>query len=184
MSRFVISPHFRLQEWVAEEKGYFAGEDLDYEFHEAIGTKDSKEQNHPDGVRKYFRALRRAQRDIDLRPELSFGADHALAYQHRHRPVRLEGEHRRRAHRLGDGLGRLGPVHAHADGGQARLGRAAHRQLPGIELSPLSAHRHRRPRSHAVGTRAGQVWYDHQRDTASSQAVPEGVRPALLGAGG
>jgi hypothetical protein len=23
MARFVIQPHFRLQEWVAEEKGYF-----------------------------------------------------------------------------------------------------------------------------------------------------------------
>jgi hypothetical protein len=32
MSKFVISPHFRLQEWVAEEKGYFALEGLDYQF--------------------------------------------------------------------------------------------------------------------------------------------------------
>jgi len=32
MARFVVSPHFRLQEWVAEEKGYFAAEGLDYEF--------------------------------------------------------------------------------------------------------------------------------------------------------
>ena len=32
MARFVISPHFRLQEWVAEEKGYFKAEGLDYEF--------------------------------------------------------------------------------------------------------------------------------------------------------
>ena len=32
MGRFVISPHFRLQEWVAEEKGYFKAEGLDYEF--------------------------------------------------------------------------------------------------------------------------------------------------------
>jgi ABC-type nitrate/sulfonate/bicarbonate transport system substrate-binding protein len=30
--KFVISPHFRLQEWVAEEKGYFRAEGLDYEF--------------------------------------------------------------------------------------------------------------------------------------------------------
>ena len=30
MGKFVISPHFRLQEWVAEEKGYFAQEGLDY----------------------------------------------------------------------------------------------------------------------------------------------------------
>jgi ABC-type nitrate/sulfonate/bicarbonate transport system substrate-binding protein len=30
--KFIISPHFRLQEWVAEEKGYFKAEGLDYEF--------------------------------------------------------------------------------------------------------------------------------------------------------
>jgi NitT/TauT family transport system substrate-binding protein len=32
MSRFRIQPHGRLQEWVAEEKGYFADEGLDYQF--------------------------------------------------------------------------------------------------------------------------------------------------------
>jgi ABC-type nitrate/sulfonate/bicarbonate transport system substrate-binding protein len=31
-TKFIISPHFRLQEWVAEEKGYFRDEGLDYEF--------------------------------------------------------------------------------------------------------------------------------------------------------
>ena len=38
MSKFVISPHFRLHEWVAEEKGYFADEGLDYEFRDAFDT--------------------------------------------------------------------------------------------------------------------------------------------------
>jgi NitT/TauT family transport system substrate-binding protein len=32
MGKFRIVPHQRLQEWVAEEKGYFADEGLDYEF--------------------------------------------------------------------------------------------------------------------------------------------------------
>src|SRR5438105_4454 len=32
MSRFRIQPHGRLQEWVAEEKGYFNDEGLDYQF--------------------------------------------------------------------------------------------------------------------------------------------------------
>ncbi len=32
MTKFRIQPHGRLQEWVAEEKGYFADEGLDYEF--------------------------------------------------------------------------------------------------------------------------------------------------------
>ena len=34
--KFIIEPHFRLQEWVAEEKGYFKDEGLDYEFRELI----------------------------------------------------------------------------------------------------------------------------------------------------
>ena len=43
MARFVIAPHFRLQEWVAEEKGYFRDEGLDYEFREqAISAEGVK----------------------------------------------------------------------------------------------------------------------------------------------
>src|SRR5207253_5229685 len=34
--KFVIEPHFRLQEWVAEEKGYFRSEGLEYEFKEFV----------------------------------------------------------------------------------------------------------------------------------------------------
>ena len=40
MTRFVIEPHFRLQEWVAEEKGYFREAGLDYEFKEFIRSTD------------------------------------------------------------------------------------------------------------------------------------------------
>src|ERR1700756_108569 len=40
MSKFVVEPHFRLQEWVAEEKGYFSEEGLDYEFKELIRSTD------------------------------------------------------------------------------------------------------------------------------------------------
>lgn len=36
MATFIIEPHFRLAEWVAEEKGYFRDEGLDYEFRELI----------------------------------------------------------------------------------------------------------------------------------------------------
>ena len=39
MPKFVVSPHFRLQEWVAEEKGYFVAEGLDYEFREALDSR-------------------------------------------------------------------------------------------------------------------------------------------------
>jgi len=36
MAKFIIEPHFRLQEWVAEEKDYFRQEGLDYEFRELV----------------------------------------------------------------------------------------------------------------------------------------------------
>ncbi len=49
MSRFVISPHFRLQEWVAEEKGYFKAEGLEYEFRDNWGEGDiAKKHATPD----------------------------------------------------------------------------------------------------------------------------------------
>jgi NitT/TauT family transport system substrate-binding protein len=40
MKPFKIQPHSRLQEWVAEEKGYFADEGLDYIFHIPGETPD------------------------------------------------------------------------------------------------------------------------------------------------
>src|SRR5436853_2308501 len=40
MAKFLITPHFRLHEWVAEEKGYFKAEGLDYEFREAFKGRD------------------------------------------------------------------------------------------------------------------------------------------------
>ncbi|HEX7843507.1 MAG TPA: ABC transporter substrate-binding protein [Kofleriaceae bacterium] len=40
MAKFAIEAHFRLQEWVAEEKGYFRAEGLDYEFNEFIRSSD------------------------------------------------------------------------------------------------------------------------------------------------
>ena len=40
--KFVIAPHMRLHEWVAEEKGYFAAEGLDYEFADPLQSKDGK----------------------------------------------------------------------------------------------------------------------------------------------
>ena len=42
---FVIEPHFRLQEWVAEEKGYFSAEGLDYIFQEKIRSTDGKQHD-------------------------------------------------------------------------------------------------------------------------------------------
>jgi NitT/TauT family transport system substrate-binding protein len=42
MARFRIQPHGRLQEWVAEEKGYFKDEGLDYEFTTDTGATVSQ----------------------------------------------------------------------------------------------------------------------------------------------
>lgn len=53
MSKFIIAPHFRLHEWVAEEKGYFALEGLDYEFRETMGSTDAKMHNLGDKVGAY-----------------------------------------------------------------------------------------------------------------------------------
>jgi hypothetical protein len=49
MGKFVIEPHFRLQEWVAEEKGYFKDEGLDYVFQELVQSTDG--QIHDKGVK-------------------------------------------------------------------------------------------------------------------------------------
>ena len=54
MGKFVISPHFRLQEWVAEEKGYFKAEGLDYEFRSNWDGEDlGKTHATPDKVGAY-----------------------------------------------------------------------------------------------------------------------------------
>jgi len=53
MSKFIIQPHFRLHEWVAEEKGYFADEGLDYEFRETFDSKDAKNHQQGDKVGAY-----------------------------------------------------------------------------------------------------------------------------------
>ncbi len=50
MARFVIAPHMRLHEWVAEEKGYFVDEGLDYEFREQLSSKDGKQHDLGDKV--------------------------------------------------------------------------------------------------------------------------------------
>jgi len=45
MRKFIIEPHFRLQEWVADEKGYFRAEGLDYEFRELIRSTEGQHHN-------------------------------------------------------------------------------------------------------------------------------------------
>jgi ABC-type nitrate/sulfonate/bicarbonate transport system substrate-binding protein len=53
MGKFVIEPHFRLQEWVAEEKGYFKAEGLDYIFQELVQKTDGKIHDQGNKVGAY-----------------------------------------------------------------------------------------------------------------------------------
>jgi len=53
VAKFVIGPHMRLQEWVAEEKGYFAQEGLDYEFREELISKEGKKHDLGDRFGAY-----------------------------------------------------------------------------------------------------------------------------------
>ena len=48
--KFLIQPHFRLHEWVAEEKGYFTAERLDYEFQETVQSTDGRSHAQGDKV--------------------------------------------------------------------------------------------------------------------------------------
>src|ERR1044071_605361 len=50
MAKFNSEPHFRLQEWVAEEKGYFRDEGLDYEFRELVRATAGKIHDKGDKV--------------------------------------------------------------------------------------------------------------------------------------
>jgi ABC-type nitrate/sulfonate/bicarbonate transport system substrate-binding protein len=45
MPKFVIGPHMRLQEWIAEEKDYFRAEGLDYEFRDELISKEGRKHD-------------------------------------------------------------------------------------------------------------------------------------------
>jgi hypothetical protein len=53
MAKFIIAPHMRLQEWVAEEKGYFSAEGLDYEFRDELVSKDGVKHDLGDKIGAY-----------------------------------------------------------------------------------------------------------------------------------
>ena len=53
MAKFVIAPHMRLHEWVAEDKGYFREEHLDYEFRDELSSKEGKKHDLGDKVGAY-----------------------------------------------------------------------------------------------------------------------------------
>jgi ABC-type nitrate/sulfonate/bicarbonate transport system substrate-binding protein len=62
MAKFLIEPHFRLQEWIAHDKGYFKDEGLDYDFRETIRSSDGKIHDKGDkqGAMQSFEAGRKA----------------------------------------------------------------------------------------------------------------------------
>jgi ABC-type nitrate/sulfonate/bicarbonate transport system substrate-binding protein len=64
MAKFIIEPHFRLQEWVAEEKGYFKDEGLDYVFNELIRSTAGAHHDKGDKVGAYQSFERGRQADV------------------------------------------------------------------------------------------------------------------------
>ncbi len=62
--KFIVEPHFRLQEWVAEEKGYFKDEGLDYIFRELIQSTDGAHHDKGDKVGAYQSFERGRQADV------------------------------------------------------------------------------------------------------------------------
>jgi ABC-type nitrate/sulfonate/bicarbonate transport system substrate-binding protein len=64
MTRFVIAPHMRLQEWVAEEKGYFKDEGLEYDFFDELVSKDGKKHDLGDKIGAYQTFERGRHSDI------------------------------------------------------------------------------------------------------------------------
>jgi hypothetical protein len=64
MARFVIAPHMRLQEWVAEEKGYFKAEGLEYDFLEEMVSSGGRKHDLGDKIGAYQTFERGRNSDI------------------------------------------------------------------------------------------------------------------------
>ncbi len=79
--KFIIEPHFRLQEWVAEEKGYFKDEGLDYIFQELIKSTDGTHHYKGDKVG--------AMQSLETRPHL--GCELRLPLDRRRRGLEGQG---------------------------------------------------------------------------------------------
>ena len=53
MAKFIIAPHMRLHEWVAEELGFFREAGLEYEFRDQLRSADGKRHDLGDRVGAY-----------------------------------------------------------------------------------------------------------------------------------
>ena len=84
MSKFIIGPHMRLHEWVAEDRGYFADEGLDYEFREQLDSKDAKKNNLGNKVGAYQTFERGRTCDVSSAchwtVNMAAGAGHGLIF--------------------------------------------------------------------------------------------------------
>jgi hypothetical protein len=67
MARFVIAPHMRLHEWVAEEKGYFAEAGLDYEFRDELRSPSGRRHDLGDRVGAYQTIEKGRESDVRAR---------------------------------------------------------------------------------------------------------------------
>ena len=63
MAKFIVEPHFRLQEWVADDKGYFSDEGLDYVFQELVRSSDGRHHDRGDKVGA-FQSFERGREDV------------------------------------------------------------------------------------------------------------------------
>jgi hypothetical protein len=98
MSKFVIEPHFPLQEWVAEEKGYFRAEGLDYEFRELI--RSTAGQHHNKANEGAFQSIEKGREadvscachwTVNVAASNGHAKLYADVYRSRHRDFRARG---------------------------------------------------------------------------------------------
>lgn len=84
MSKFLISPHMRLHEWVAEDQGYFEAEGLEYEFDAQLDSSEGKKSNLGDKVGAYQTFERGRTCDVSSAchwtVNMAAGAGHGLLY--------------------------------------------------------------------------------------------------------
>ena len=75
MGKFTIQPHGRLQEWIADEKGYFRDEGLDYEFVRGLSAESRKQTDasgRPTEVRSgAFESYRQAGGNKGVKSDIS-----------------------------------------------------------------------------------------------------------------
>ena len=92
MSKFTISPHMRLQEWIAEDNGYFEDEGLEYEFKEQLNSKVGKQNNLGDKVGAYQTFERGRTCDVSSAchwtVNMAAGAGHDGRPEHQQTPPR------------------------------------------------------------------------------------------------